>query len=609
MAAGLLAALTVGLGIDTAAFSEGLKGAQSKVAGFGKSMKTGLVAAGAAATAAFSGVAYAAKGAIDAFDAIEEASQKIGIPIEELSRLKYAAEISGVSFNALQTGARKLSSLMADSANGVSSATEAMSRFGLSATNADGSLKSASQVMAEVADKFAAMPDGVHKTAMAVDLFGKAGTDMILMLNGGSQAINGLMLEAENFGQVVTQEAGQSAAKFNENLDRLKGTFGTLAGAIATAALPALVSLSDAAVTIAGSFQNLPGSMQTAIVVVGGLTVAVTALAVPLAAVVISFGAISVPVLAAVAAIAAITAAVIAFWPEIKAAASALYNLGVTIKDNVVTAFHNFQQASRDAGEALRQSFIDAVNAIRELPAQMVQIGQDIIAGLWNGISNAASGLKDKVSGIASGIKDSFTGFFQIRSPSRVMMDVGGHIIGGLNDGMSAMQGQSQSIAESIGSTIGNAFKGVLDGSKSVKDALKEVLLSVTSMIANNAFKSLLGGIGGGKGGGFLGSMFGGLMGFANGGSFQVGGAGGVDSQLVAFKASPNERVSITKPGQSYGNGGGQAVTVNQTFQVSGAISSDDIVRAIKQQAAATKAQIESGFATTLAKNQRAGKA
>jgi phage-related protein len=175
---------------------------------------------------------------------------------------------------------------------------------------------------------------------------------------------------------------------------------------------------------------------------------------------------------------------------------------------------------------------------------------------LWDGISNAASGLKEKVSGIASGIKDSFTGFFQIRSPSRVMMEVGGHIIGGLNDGMSAMQGQSQDIAESIGSTIGNAFKGVIDGSKSVKDALKEVLSSIASMLANNAIKSLFGGIGGG-GGGFLGSLFGGLMGFANGGSFQVGGAGGVDSQLVAFKASPNERVSVTKPGQSDGMGTG----------------------------------------------------
>jgi hypothetical protein len=53
------------------------------------------------------------------------------------------------------------------------------------------------------------------------------------------------------------------------------------------------------------------------------------------------------------------------------------------------------------------------------------------------------------------------------------------------------------------------------------------------------------------------------LFGFANGGSFQVGGVGGIDSQLVAFKASPNERVSITKPGQDMGAGGAIAVHVS----------------------------------------------
>lgn len=52
------------------------------------------------------------------------------------------------------------------------------------------------------------------------------------------------------------------------------------------------------------------------------------------------------------------------------------------------------------------------------------------------------------------------------------------------------------------------------------------------------------------------------LFGFANGGSFQVGGVGGIDSQLVAFKASPNERVSITKPGQDMGGG---AIAVHVT--------------------------------------------
>lgn len=40
------------------------------------------------------------------------------------------------------------------------------------------------------------------------------------------------------------------------------------------------------------------------------------------------------------------------------------------------------------------------------------------------------------------------------------------------------------------------------------------------------------------------------LQGFQNGGSFRVGGSGGTDSQLVAFRASPNETVAVRTPGQ-----------------------------------------------------------
>ena len=47
--------------------------------------------------------------------------------------------------------------------------------------------------------------------------------------------------------------------------------------------------------------------------------------------------------------------------------------------------------------------------------------------------------------------------------------------------------------------------------------------------------------------------------GFKNGGSFTVGGSGGPDSQLVAFNATPGERVSISPQGQ----GGGVTVNVN----------------------------------------------
>lgn len=42
-----------------------------------------------------------------------------------------------------------------------------------------------------------------------------------------------------------------------------------------------------------------------------------------------------------------------------------------------------------------------------------------------------------------------------------------------------------------------------------------------------------------------------------------MGGAGGIDSQLVAFRASPNERVSITKPGQDMGGRASYAPVYN----------------------------------------------
>lgn len=41
-------------------------------------------------------------------------------------------------------------------------------------------------------------------------------------------------------------------------------------------------------------------------------------------------------------------------------------------------------------------------------------------------------------------------------------------------------------------------------------------------------------------------------LGFETGGGFTVGGSGGADSQLVAFRASPRERVSVSTPSQVY---------------------------------------------------------
>jgi len=97
---------------------------------------------------------------------------------------------------------------------------------------------------------------------------------------------------------------------------------------------------------------------------------------------------------------------------------------------------------------------------------------------------------------------------------------------------------------------------------------------------------------GGGGGGGFLSDLFGGgggggflsgLFGFANGGDFDVGGSGGTDSQVVAFKASPGERVSVRRPDDRGGDG---AVQVNATFIVQGATDARSFMESQDQLAA-----------------------
>lgn len=62
--------------------------------------------------------------------------------------------------------------------------------------------------------------------------------------------------------------------------------------------------------------------------------------------------------------------------------------------------------------------------------------------------------------------------------------------------------------------------------------------------------------------GGFLGNLMGGIQlpGFYNGADFTVGGRGGVDQNVVAFKATRGERVQVTPAGKNAG--GDQPVTV-----------------------------------------------
>ena len=163
-----------------------------------------------------------AKQAIDTADAINKLTQRTGLAAETLSQLQYAARLADVSSDSLTTGIKKLNQSIAGGLAGDKEKLAVFKSLGITLTDTAGRTKTADQVLLEMADTFAKSRDGAGKTAAAIDLLGKAGDEMIPLLNGGSQAILDLMKEADRLGLTISGDFAARAEEFNDNLTRIQ---------------------------------------------------------------------------------------------------------------------------------------------------------------------------------------------------------------------------------------------------------------------------------------------------------------------------------------------------------------------------------------------------
>lgn len=239
--------LFVSLGINTAQFEAGLNKARGSLDKFGKVSDAAMAAVTAAAAGAAVALGVAVKGAIDHADELSKAAQKAGVTTEALSRLEYAAKLSDVSLESLSGGLGKLGRAMVDVASGgATGAKTAFEALGVSVTTATGALRDPNAVFAEVADRFARMENGATKTALAVEIFGKSGADLIPLLNSGADGLKAMADEADRLGLTIDTQSGQEAEEFNDTLTRLQLTLDGIVNQIAMDSLPALQSLADA---------------------------------------------------------------------------------------------------------------------------------------------------------------------------------------------------------------------------------------------------------------------------------------------------------------------------------------------------------------------------
>jgi phage-related protein len=231
-----LSAGTVSVGVkpNTSGFAGDLKsqilgGTKGVGEGMGSAILGGLkMFAGpiAAVTAAFS-VKHLVEDSVKSFEDLASSVKGIqrvtGGTIEAVSSMRGAMQLAGVDVesagSAMTIFAKKLGMAGSDAKQ-----TAAMNTvFGQSIKDANGHVKSMADLLPGLADRFASMPNGAEKTALATQLFGRAGAQMIPVLNKGSAGIGELTQKAKEMGLVLDNQAIASLTESKESARNFAG--------------------------------------------------------------------------------------------------------------------------------------------------------------------------------------------------------------------------------------------------------------------------------------------------------------------------------------------------------------------------------------------------
>lgn len=217
-------------------------------------LKGALVGLASVAAAAGSALVATAQKAADYAGEIGSASDKTGIAVEDLSKMRYSAETAGVNFNLLTNSLVIFTAAITDSLRGVKDKQEAFEDLGISMKDVQDGQRNMLPLIEKVSDAFEAQESTVVRTAAARRLFGRSGAEMVEWLSRGSDSMRIFNAEAERLGLVLTNDNIVAAKEFGLEMQHLQARWDAFTLQIGTRAIPALSAL---AVIMEGFFKTI----------------------------------------------------------------------------------------------------------------------------------------------------------------------------------------------------------------------------------------------------------------------------------------------------------------------------------------------------------------
>ena len=604
-----IGSLYVDLGIDTAAFSDGLKKASSGAASFGAKFAAigKTVALAGAAMAASAGAAFVTFGAqaLTAADDIGDAAARIGISAESFQKLGAAASAAGGTPELMTAALDKLNvGLGQFQATGKGPAAAAFNQLGLASKIASGEIKTSEDAFYAAAKAMEGISSPAEKAALSAKLFGKAaGPDMLEVLAAGEQGLKQYGEAAANSGRIMSNEMIDKLPEMKIKLDEAKLALSQMATVFAGQALigsekffnalgPGIEQLRKIASQVAQYVKPSLDALGATFAKIGQNQSFMTFLKLTSSFMIGTFATsfkVAVEVINLLAKaidwafqkIAPMVMAIDKLMPKVTAAFGKA--------SQALNAFSN--TAKKMENDVTKNSYVpDMVDEIVRQMERSDKAFNSSTAVMQRYVDNAKQIAADLRAFEAMSPAERVSGAISRANARAERPDVLGNV-GAIKINESALsstdwidkwkEGQTKAIndndqlREAFANTFSSGLSEALNGNGGnwMKTWFQKTLQNAFQNAMNNlggSIYDILKGSGagsgtssGGIGGGWIksiASFFSKSQGFATGGSGVVGGSGGPDSKFIGMRLTPGELVNVSKPGNDNGGAGGQIV-------------------------------------------------
>ena len=180
----------------------------------------------------------------------KDLAARLGMTYGELAGLGFAGAQVGVSMDSIGAAVTKADVALVKASQGSKVAQAAFSGIGLSVEQLEG-LSPAERFRA-IADSISALPTAAERSRAAIQVFGKAGAELLPMFEGGAGAITAATEEAAKFGLALTNDQANSVDSMGDAFAKAQMAVQGIVGQVVAYLAPAIQGVTDTFLNLIG---------------------------------------------------------------------------------------------------------------------------------------------------------------------------------------------------------------------------------------------------------------------------------------------------------------------------------------------------------------------